>query len=89
MNKEEKLLNDAYTKWGYDSQRLIWIEEMAELIQVLAKSDRSINPAFLSQIEDEIADVDICLEQIKILYPGYKKHRARKIARLERLVYKT
>ena len=87
MNKYEKLLEDAYTKWGHNSQRLIWIEEMSELIQKLAKSSRLINPSFLSQIEEELADVIICIDQMKQIYPGYTKFMVPKVSRLERLVY--
>ena len=87
MNKYEKLLEDAYTKWGHNSQRLIWIEEMAELIQKLAKSDRKVNPSFLSEIEEELTDVIICVDQMKQIYPGYTKFMVQKVSRLERLVY--
>lgn len=82
-----KLLTDAMHKWGVTSQKLIWIEELSELIQVIAKRDRSINPSFKGQMEDEIADVDLCLDQMKILYPNYVSKKHRKIARLRRLVY--
>jgi NTP pyrophosphatase (non-canonical NTP hydrolase) len=58
------LLQEALDKWGFDTQVLIWIEEMSELIQVLAKRDRHINPSYDSQIEEELADVDICLDQM-------------------------
>jgi len=89
MDPEEynKLLTDAYTKWGYGTQALIWIEEMAELIQKLAKQDRKINPSFRTQIIEELADVDICLDQMKILYPDFQEIKERKIQRLKRLVY--
>ena len=90
MNSEyEQLLNDAYTKWGYHSQMLIWVEEMAELIQKLVKRGRNINPSFENEIEDELADVTLCVDQMIMLFPNYKEYRERKIARLKRLVYDT
>ena len=81
-----KLLVAALDKWGYDSQALIWIEELAELIHRVAKRDRKINPSHDSQIAEEIADVDICLDQMKLLFPSYVEFKERKIERLRRLV---
>ena len=91
MNEEEyqNLLRDAYNKWGYHSQMLIWVEEMAELIKDLVKEGRAINPSHITQKEEEIADVDICLDQMKQLFPKYIEHKKRKIERLRRLVYDT
>jgi len=89
MSEYKQLLQDAITKWGMPAQKLIWIEEMSELIKAIAKSDRAINPSFRDQIISELADVDICLDQMKEVYPEYEEIRKLKIARLERLVYKT
>jgi len=89
MSEYKQLLQDAVTKWGMPAQKLIWIEEMSELIKAIAKSDRVINPSFREQIVSEIADVDICLDQMKEIYPEYEEVRKRKIARLKRLVYET
>ena len=91
MNEIEykQMLQDAITKWGMPTQRLIWIEECAEFIQRLAKVDRYINSSFRDQVAEELADVDICLDQAKEQYPEYKEHKKRKIARLKRLVYQT
>ena len=89
MSEYKQLLQDAITKWGMPSQKLIWIEEMSELIKAIAKSERAINPSFREQIVSEIADVDICLDQMKEVYPEYEEVRKRKIARLKRLVYQT
>jgi hypothetical protein len=70
MNQLEynALLQTALDKWGLDTQVLIWIEEMSELIKALAKRNRYINPSYDSQIEDEIADVDICNDQMKMIF---------------------
>jgi len=88
MNKDyEKLLIDAFNKWGYHTQMLIWVEEMSELIQKLVKKERKINPSFKNEIEEELADVTLCIDQMILLFPNYKKYREQKIARLKRLVY--
>lgn len=81
------LLNRALEKWGFGSQALIWIEELSELIKVIAKRDRVVNPSFESQLLEELADVDICLDQMKILFPEYQEYKIRKVNRLRRLVY--
>ena len=104
---EKKILWDAYIKWGYPAQRLVWIEEMAELtiemaertremaeftkemanlMKALAKSGRLVNGSTPQQIAEEIADVDICLEQMKLVYPNWNKHRAAKMERLATLL---
>lgn len=50
--------------YGYDNQRNILIEEMAELTQVLMKGTR-IGGFDYEHIREEIADVEIMLYQIK------------------------
>jgi len=80
------MLAEAVQLWGYGTQALIWIEEMSELIKALAKQDRKINPSFREHVIEEIADVDICLDQMKILYPEYSEAKERKVARLSRFV---
>lgn len=81
------IFTDAITKWGLESQKHIWMEELAELIQVIAKMGRRVNGSTNEQIADEIADVDICLCQMKLLFPDYFLKRAEKIERLAKLVY--
>ena len=85
---EEQLLLICMRKWGFDSQRLIWLEELAELQVVLAKFGRKINNSTRKQIEEEIADVDICLAQMKILFPFWKRFRQEKIKRLASILSK-
>lgn len=71
MTDEEKIKKIADT-YGYDSQSRQCIEEMAELIQAINKYWRKdlkcgqLEPSKLSIIE-EIADVEICLAQMKYL----------------------
>ena len=84
--KEETLLKMAMDKWGFNSQRLIWIEEMAELIQSLTKLNRKVNAHSIARVEDEIADVDICLAQMKQTFPEWYLERQKKIDRLTKLV---
>ena len=58
------LYNWAWKHWGSDSQIDVLIEEMAELTQALLKSRRN-GVAFSFSVLEEIADVEICMEQIR------------------------
>lgn len=73
MNENIKKIAEHY---GYDSQSHMLIEEMAELAQAINKlyraqgngqpTDIDIKEA-LDHIHEEIADVEVCLDQIKWL----------------------
>lgn len=56
--KKTKAIADYY---GKEHQTIKTIEELAELIQALAKGD-------IENIKEEIADVRVMLEQIEYLY---------------------
>lgn len=74
MRKELRLIADNY---GYEAQSRQLIEEMAELIQAINKmwriDDTKCEKTNSDHIEaykhiiEEIADVEICLEQVKWL----------------------
>lgn len=88
MESEEyqNLLLEAVNTFGLPSQILIWIEEMAELTQSLCKYDRKINPSSYQQVCEEIADVDICLDQMKLLFLHYEEFKIQKVKRLKGMV---
>ena len=69
---EEAKLNFIAAHYGYEHQSRQCIEEMAELTQAINKHWRKEIPnrnnyKLLQGIYEEIADVEICLEQIKYL----------------------
>jgi len=74
MDNQQVLL-DAIHKYGRDIQIEIAIEEMAELIKALQKIKRGdpnnttqwLN--LLHNICEEVADVEIMIEQLKLIYP--------------------
>lgn len=72
----------AVQKWGKDHQIDKCIEECAELMNELIK--QRDNRSNIEDIADEIADVDIMLEQMKYIY-GYDRCEAHKAKKLERL----
>lgn len=68
MNKEE-LYKKAIKKWGCQTQVEMLKEECAELIVALCKYGRFTNGTTLLDIAEEIADVEIMIEQFKAMYP--------------------
>lgn len=64
MNEKMKCIADEH---GYEYQSRQLIEEMAELTQAINKHWRNANEDTFNHIVEEIADVEICLVQIKYL----------------------
>lgn len=99
MNKQERaVLKAAIDKYGNDSQLAVAQEECAELIQAISKLNRagsSDHPgrtakAAMNNLMEEAADVQIMLDQIRIMYPShaYDTIRAQKIAILQKRMEK-
>jgi hypothetical protein len=70
MNIHERLL----AKFGEENQKLKTIEEMAELIQAIIKG---------TNVSEELADTQIMLDQMKIIYPQWKEWELIKIKHIE------
>lgn len=62
--KKEEIYNEAWLLWGGDMQLDILIEEMAELTQAIIKTRRH-SVTWSHAVFEELADVLICLEQVK------------------------
>lgn len=81
---QDKLLYDVINFFGIANQIDIAIEEMSELIQALCKYKRSFSN--LDNLAEEIADVEICMRQINIMFEGISPEIASyKKQKLERL----
>lgn len=80
----ERICKQAVKTFGIDIQQILAMEEMAELTQAISKRIRGFKQQ--ANVAEEIADVEIMLEQLK---QGYKCHeeverwKAKKLARLE------
>lgn len=88
MDKTE-LLKKAINTYGVQAQKDMMIEEMSELTKAILKERRAdcfTGEIAKDNIKEEIVDVQIMLNQMKIIY-GYSKEREdRKLQRLsERL----
>jgi len=75
----------SLTKFGEQKQKDMLIEEMSELTQALLKDRRGRE----SNISEEIADVQIVLDQIKLLYPDWISWEQVKLKRLDELLTPT
>lgn len=66
------------------------IEEMSELITALAKYKRNINGSTVEGIIEEIVDVEIMLQQLKLIFikdnPKYAEIKHTKLERLKKML---
>ena len=86
QSRENILYRKAIAKWGPLAQVDMAVEEMSELIQAICKSKRNLRSnSCLLNIYEEIADVEIMLEQLKIVYDDSNLVTIFKIQKLERL----
>ena len=82
MNDTEKNINSfAIAVYGETAQENQCIEECAELIQAINKKHRKM----AHNIAEEIADVEICLEQLKMINGCYEDVCRIKKLKLNRL----
>ena len=89
FTKEQKaVLKKAIRHYGFDSQTDIAIEEMSELTKAIIKDRRYQSMETLENIYEEIADVLIIVEQLRLaFYPEAVDRFVRsKIARLEQRI---
>jgi len=70
ISKEDsnKLYEAAIERWGKPSQIEMLIEEMAELTLALQKFKRDPSPEKAKEVCDEMADVEIMLEQNRLVF---------------------
>jgi len=89
---EQELYEDAIKLWGKESQVLMAIEEMGELLQVLSKVTRKVNGCPVIDVINEIVDVDILLQQLKVVFEVKDKHyniiKAKKLQKLKSIIDK-
>lgn len=61
---DQVVFRQALEKFGWEAQRLVLLEEMAELQDAVCKEVRERDVA--EHIAEEVADVEIMLEQVKL-----------------------
>lgn len=95
MKREQRiaLYKKALKEWGEESQVMMCIEENSELIQALCKLWRVGNgKGYQKQkmlVQYEIADVEIMIEQMKIIFGASDCERCKdeKLERLKKRLY--
>lgn len=81
--KETEILEKAIEYWGIKSQQFETIEAMSTLTQTLCQHE--LDSAISDNIAEDIADVEIMLDQMKLIYKNHDKVklcRKRKIGQL-------
>jgi len=85
---KENIYKQASDKWGTKAQIIVAIEEMSELIQALTKHLRT--DLVTDNLAEEIADVEIMIEQLRTIFVGINdkidETKAYKLERLERKI---
>jgi NTP pyrophosphatase (non-canonical NTP hydrolase) len=61
-----KLCQAALDKWGAHAQLMMFFEEMSELQKAVCKTERYLNAKTIQAVIEELADVLIMMDQIKI-----------------------
>lgn len=91
--KKTDLYKKAVQKWGKTAQITMAIEECGELVTVLAKRDRCSNGATVDKIIGEMVDVEIMLEQLKLIFADgkfacftFEIFKRKKLQKLEELL---
>ena len=81
-NRIDAVIYKAINKYGEENQKLIAVEELAELQQALSKHRRGLK----HNVEEEIADVKIMLWQLELMYDKKKIEDwvEKKISRLDK-----
>lgn len=65
-NTENRIFNAAIITYGHDAQKKMALEEMSELQKEICKNWRGKDN--YDEIAEEIADVEIMLDQLKMIY---------------------
>jgi NTP pyrophosphatase (non-canonical NTP hydrolase) len=94
--KARLLYEKAISRWGYESQMRIALEEMLELSHAIMKFLRAMGDLNTDwekmdiKVEEEIADVEIMMAQLRLVFNGKRisKIKARKLRRLQKLLEK-
>lgn len=87
---ERELYEQALKKWGEEDQLFMFFEEVGELMKAVNKFRRKPNKDTFDNVCEELADVELVMNQIRIMVDEsvIEKYRARKIERLKYLLNK-
>ena len=84
----EKILKDAVREFGVYSQMFMCVEKMSELTKAICKYHRAHGNdeihASIDNMREEMADVQIMLNQMKIMFGDVEDIERTKLERLEK-----
>ena len=83
MNKKE-LYQRAIDQWGETAQISMAVEECSEFITMITKLYRKHNGSDVNDVMGEIADVEIMMEQMRLIFPSERIDEIKKL-KLQRL----
>lgn len=89
INIPDEICEKAVIRFGKTAQLIMAMEEMSELIQALSKDIRGKGSR--DNISEEIADIEIMLAQLKIIYRNSNDvddWRAKKLSLLQKRIDK-
>jgi len=91
LQEYRPVLKEAIKKWGNQSQLNMLHEEIGELMQAINKFNRKGDYQSRDNLHEEIADVEIMLEQLKLMIDGNPRagiysHKCEKLKRLKERV---
>lgn len=82
----EKILRSAIRKWGNRAQLEMAQEEATELALACRKFIRVQNDINFDNLAEEIADVEIMIQQLKYMFPDLERRsEGAKIGKIKRL----
>ena len=86
--KEDHLYFKALSKWGIDTQINMLVEECSELIKAIMKLRRKRNSESLIEFLEELIDVEIMINQMKIFYDKglLQTIKTQKLEKLQKLL---
>ena len=87
-----EIYSKALEKWGAEAQVMMFFEEIGELMVEICHAGRKNKIAFACDLIDELADVEIMLEQMSVVFnisrEDIHNKKRKKLMRLEKMVNK-
>ncbi len=89
--KKEEIYKAAINKYGVFAQIEMAVEECSELIQAIQKTKRDNNIETSNHVCEEIADVEIMIEQLRGIFNSdmIDKYKQEKLERLNKRINET
>lgn len=77
-----KIYKEAVLTFGHNAQINVAVEDCAELIQAIQKFKRELP----HNVPEKMADVEIMIQQLKLIFPGMAECKKEKLIKLQELI---